>query len=170
MAEFISIKFSLNIIEFMSNLPEALKDHENVELINITQTPSTIKAYELLMQWWFKSNVFDRENLYAINFKIDKMIHDKCTIMPHFFELCNKATFLISFQSTIGGHESKIYWKVPGRKQFYSIFIGDDESEDLTKNLLEFLVEEIKNGRTGKWSFINVPSDSCKPFILSFQV
>ena len=56
---------------------------------------------------------------------------------------------MIGFQSTVGSHESKTYWKVPNRNQIHSIYIDDDETEDITRFLQEFLTEEFKYKRTG---------------------
>jgi len=150
MLRFHSIKFSLREAEFLQNFQNLITNEEIVQLINITETPSAQKGLELLSQDWFKSKVVKQQHLFGINFKIDEKIDDKFNEKPHFHELNCRESFLVAFQSTLGEHESQTYWKVLSRDKFYSIYIDDDEGEDVTTFVHKFLAVEIKNERSGK--------------------
>ena len=149
MSQFCSIKFSLNEAKFIQNYKQLQQNVPNLQLLNIIDAPSAQKGRELLSQGWFKKKILKRQNLFGINIKINQLIDMKCSEEPHFHELNFKKIFLIGFQSTVGSHESKTYWKVPNRNQIHSIYIDDDETEDITRFLQEFLTEEFKYKRTG---------------------
>lgn len=143
------IQFSLIEAEFIQAYQNLAQNVTNLQLLTITATPFACKGLELLSQDWFKTKILKMHNLIGINFKIDEKLEEKFNDKPHFHEFNDKESFVVGFQSTLGGHESMIYWKVPNRKQFYSIYI-DDETEDVTNYLHYFLIEEIKNGKCGK--------------------
>lgn len=56
---------------------------------------------------------------------------------------------MIAFQSTISG-KCKIYWKVAKEKQFYCLNIDKQLSLDVTKFVIDFLIEELQSGFTGE--------------------
>ncbi|XP_070493589.1 uncharacterized protein [Chironomus tepperi] len=143
------INYSLNENELIQNYLNLNPNIDNIQVLNIINTPSAQKGLELLSKVWFKTDILQKSNLFGINIKIDDVINEEFNEKPHFYELNFKESFLIGFQSTSGKHESMIYWKMLNCDKFYSLYIDDDESEDVSRFLMEFLVEEIRNGRSG---------------------
>ena len=82
--------------------------------------------------------------------RVNEVIDENFDANPHFYDFWTDKNIFIAFQSSLGGHESKTYWKDPNCERVYYLFIDDDETEDVAAFFHEFLVDEIKNNRNGK--------------------
>jgi len=142
----IQLEFILDENEFSQRFENAIEQNSMIDFLQIIKIPTLSKGLQLISQNWFEPKVFSNKQLDGIILKINGPIDD----LPDNLDLVLKRSILVFFQTTIGGHESKTYWKTAGRDKFYSIYIDDDSTDDVTAFCHEFLISEIKNGRTGE--------------------
>ncbi|XP_070504707.1 uncharacterized protein [Chironomus tepperi] len=142
----IQIEFSLDHVEFTQQLDVAIKDQPMFDVLIIINVISAFKGLQLISQNWFQPMICSHKNLIAVILRTNEAIFED---LPDNLDLNFNNSILIAFQSTIGGHESKTYWKTVGRDTFYSLEIDDDLTDDITSFCHEFLIEEIKNLKTG---------------------
>ena len=152
MSNTLDLEFSLNEEEFAELIGNESKINQNVNSLVISNTPNVEKGAELLTKNGFKESIQKFQNLSGIIFKIsdkfDETLDFKSFILCPGFE----GLILVAFQSA---HESKTCWKVRDHDKLYSIFIDDDSTGCITAFFHEFLIEELKNGRTGKINELN---------------
>ncbi|XP_070508868.1 uncharacterized protein [Chironomus tepperi] len=143
----VELNFSLNSDEF----EQQLQTHDLTEcnLLIIVNVPSAAKGLKLISKDWFKSKVFSHENLHGISLKINEENIEKFDPNSHFNKLNQNTSVCVSYQSTVGKCESKIYWKVKGHEGCYLVDIDEDITGDLSSFCLGYLVDEIRNGRIG---------------------
>ena len=142
----IQIEFTLNEVEFSQRFEDVINQNSTPDLLQIINIPTTSKGLQLISQNWFELKVCNHQQLIEIILKINEAIDD----LPDNLDLLFKKPILIAFQSTIGGHESKTYWKTAGRDKYYSLYIDYDSTNDVTAFCHEFLTDEIKSGRNGE--------------------
>lgn len=150
MKDSILIDFSLDQFQIKEDLEASILKQKDFNKIIINNTCTAVKGLELISKEWFKLKLKNYQNLLGLNFKLNEAINNDFKDIPQFFDLNFKESFFVAFQSTIGDHGSKTFWKIPRRKKFYSLYIDNDETEDITNFFHEFLVYEMKNGRNGK--------------------
>lgn len=126
------------------------KNNPEYDLIKVENVPSAEYGLQILNQAWMKNIISSRQNGFAICFSIDENIDKNFNEKPNFLDFPNITSILIAFQSKIGDHESKTYWKIRKNEYFYSLFIDNDIEEVVTSFVHEFISYEIKNRRTGK--------------------
>ncbi|KAL7029854.1 hypothetical protein ACKWTF_006396 [Chironomus riparius] len=141
----ITLAFSLIESEIVEKLELSVNHQPEFDQLIIQSIPSTLKGLQLISQNWFESKVCSYEKLIAIILQIDDNLND----LPENIEFISKNRILVGFQSTLEDHESKSYWKFTGREKFYSLSIENDASTNATSFFREFIVDEIRNGRTG---------------------
>ncbi|KAL7012750.1 hypothetical protein ACKWTF_015020 [Chironomus riparius] len=145
MSKIDEIEFTLNEVEFLQRFEDVVSQNSMLDLLHVINIPTSSKGHQLISQNWFDSKICSHQQLIGIILRINGAIDD----LPENLDLVSKPSILIAFQSTIGGHESKTYWKTAGRDKFYSLYIDDDDTDDVTSFCHAFLIDEIKNGRTG---------------------
>jgi len=152
MAVYLNLDFSLDQKKFIKEFEEEKLKLENgiFDFVNIQNISSVQKSLELISEKWFRSQICGLKNLTGINLRINEEINEKFNEKPRSFEFSLINKIVITFQSKISNHASINFWKVPGRDNFYSLFIDDDEDEEITDFFQEFMVDEIKDTRSGK--------------------
>ena len=60
-------------------------------------------------------------------------------------------TVLVTFHSVVENFQTKIFWKTANQQKYYLLEIFDNKEGSATKICHNFIVEELKNKRTGKW-------------------
>lgn len=146
----ILVEYSLDESEFLSTFQGQIEYDQNFDVLKVYNVPTALKGLELISKNWFLSKICHHENLLGIKLKINEEFNENFNNKPHIFDFKFKESFLISFQSNFGSHESKNYWKIPETDKFYSLFIEDDKTDEITTFCQEVLIEETGEGRTGK--------------------
>jgi len=141
----IILDYSATENEFIENLELSVNDQPEFDQVIIENIPTALKGLQLITQIWFESKVCSYEQLIGINLKINGSLND----LPENIEFTSQSRILIVFQSTRDENESKFFWKVAGLQQFYVLNIDNDVTMDITSFCYKFMVDEIKNGRTG---------------------
>jgi hypothetical protein len=150
MLESVSINFSPEIRDFVAVFEDKIKNLVNFDYLIIDNTPTFSNALKLLSEINFKQYIVSKPNLFAIIIKVNEQIDESHDDQPQIHDFTFKDHLLISYQSTIGKHESKSYWKGPGFEKFKTIYIDDDENEVIASFFCVFIIDEIKTGRMGK--------------------
>ncbi|XP_070509103.1 uncharacterized protein [Chironomus tepperi] len=115
--------------------------------LQIENVPTMPIALELILQNWFKSEINILSNLIAIVLKISENIDEKFNDNQQLINLTFKEPILICFQSTVGGCDSKIFWKMDGCT--YSVFIDKDKNGEICTFCNEFLTTAISGNKSG---------------------
>ena len=146
------LEFSLNQEEFAGIIGSETEVSQEINSIVISNTPNVEKGAELLTKSWFKVEIQKFQNFFGIIFKINDELDENLNIKPFLLCLGSEGSIFVAFQSNFGDHECKTCWKIHDRDKLYSISIDDDSSEFITAFFYEFLIEELKNERTGKFN------------------
>lgn len=149
----ISVDFPVTEINLQTLINDCISIEENSYTLEIKNVSNILAGLQLISQQWFTSIICNHKNLICVTLRINCEIANEFSHETNFFDFELKDSILIIFQSTIGQHLSKAFWKTPERKTFYSIFIEDDESEEITSFFHEILISEIVNGKTGEFIF-----------------
>ena len=120
------------------------------DLINITNVPSAQHGLQLLTQGWFKEIICSHQHLFGISFSINEKVNKKFNEKPNFLDFANKSSILIAFKSAFNEHESRTFWKVPGRENFYSTFVDSDADGVVISFLHELIIWLMKKEKSGK--------------------
>jgi len=152
----ISIKYSPNNSRFLKNFDINIKKQQNFEVVIIKSIPTFSKGLNLLSKSWFKSQIVNNSKIIGISLKIREEIKEPQKEHPQIYEYASKDSILISFQSTVGNNVSKTYWKIHRSKKFYSLYIEDDQYQNLAPYFHDFIVGEIKKGRLGEFKIVRI--------------
>jgi len=144
-----SINYLPEINKFLKRFNLITKNDHNFDILIIKNTPTFSNGVKLLSELSFKLQVLNKPNLFGAILKINEEINENQDEQPQIYDYNFKNRLLISFQSTLGKHEIKTYWKIPGCEKFNSLYIDDDQTEDVANFCHEFLINEIKADRTG---------------------
>lgn len=147
MLKSISVNYTSEISNFIEKFKLQAASKKDYEVLIIKDIPKIANAFKLLSELNFKQQVVYKQILFSIIFKINERVNENQEEQPQIYDFKFKDKLLISFQSTIVKDGSKTFWKVPRIEKFKSIYIDDDEAQVIVH---EFLVGEIKAGRTGK--------------------
>lgn len=113
-------------------------------------TSTLLETLKLIPSSEFQSKITNTDKVYSISFKISSGIGTKLneTSFAHFFDI--KHSVLITFESTIGKKESKIFWKLSGSEEFHFLELVQHCNDLVTEFCGRFLVKEIVDGNCGK--------------------
>ena len=150
MLKSISIDYSSEISIFLESFDLEAANQEDFEVLIAENIPTLSNGVKLLSELSFNLQIINKPNVFGIILKVNEEISETQDEQQLISDFKIKDKLLISFQSTIGKHESKTYWKVPGYEKLKSIYIDDDENKCIASIIHEFLVDEIKAKRTGK--------------------
>lgn len=143
------VNYLPEISEFLQHFELITKNDQNFDILILKNTPTFSNGVKLLSELSFKLQVLNKPNLFGIILKINEKINEFQDEQPQIYDYIFKNKLLISFQSTLGKHESKTYWKFPGCEKFNSLYIDDDQTEYVANFCHEFLINEIKADRSG---------------------
>lgn len=145
----LTIEYSSNFDAFAEELESETLFYVGYDVLVITDVPYIAKGFEVLSQEWFKSEILKLSTLYGICLKVSENVYEKLSLKPQILDVNGKDSFFLTFQSIRGKRESKTFWKIASHKNIFSLFIDDDETEDVTSFFHEFLANELKNSRPG---------------------
>jgi hypothetical protein len=145
MASSIELQFNTNRDIILENFEAEKGRNPHFDCIVLQNVPTPQSGLELILSDWFKATICELPNVFGIVLKINGEINETLDDRPRSFDFRSKPSFLIAFESNIGNRKSMIFWKSPENDEFYSIFVH----ENVTSMLYDFLIQEIKAGRTG---------------------
>lgn len=136
------------IIDFTLDQEELAKTFQGhqYEVLIINNIPSVSDAFQLISTQVFKNQV----NLSAINFKIHEKFLNNFYGTPSIYDFCRKKPIAVTFQSLVGSHNSCVFWKTAEKTNFFSLKIMNDVIGIVTTFCQNFLIEQIKDDKTGK--------------------
>lgn len=140
----LQLEFNLDKQEFENDLKQKSNNYtyDSIEIVNV---PTSSLAINSIYNNLYKFINF-LDNVFGIIFKIDEKINEDFNFIPRSTDFQKKSAFLMVFQSTVEKNCAKIYWKSNGNGNFYSIFADNY----ISGMLCDFLIQEIKNDKTGK--------------------
>lgn len=152
MSTCVQLQFNLNPDAALGDLEAEIDRNPDFDCVVIQNVPTFQLGLEFILNDWFKPGICDLPNVFGIILKINAGISEKFNDGPRSFEFRNKPSFLVAFESTVGNHETIIFWKAPGNDEFYSICTDGN----VTTVLCDFLIQEIKAGRSGKYELMSI--------------
>jgi len=150
MSTCVQLQFNLNQEVVFENFEAEIDRNPDFDCIVIHNIPTSQSGLKLILNDWFKPEICELPNVFGIILKINAEINEKFNDGPRSLDFRSKTSFLVAYESTVGNHETIIFWNAPGNKEFYSIFTDGNA----TNVLCDFLIQEIKAGRSGKYELI----------------
>lgn len=147
------MKFFLNESNFIEEFKTEESTHEENKVVQITEISSISKTIELLSKDWFKEKILNSSCLKQVILRINEEIHEDFNENFQLFTFDDEIQILITFQSTIGSHASKIFWKNKDSEKLYSVYIEENADEEVEKFVRSFIAEEMENNKTGEYKY-----------------
>lgn len=149
MSKKIVLEFTSDIHQFLQYIEDKTQNLPNLYQLSITDIPSINKCVELISNEDFKTKIAFCQSLLCVIFKINEEICEKSIEDQNLLNFSGKSFFFIAFESMIGDHCCKIYWKDSSRSTFYSLFLDDNSTGDVSMFLYEFLEKQLRFEQSG---------------------
>lgn len=135
----------INFPSILTDLTSQLSGKVIDEVLTIEKTPSIKSSLNLLMKPWFRSRFYTDSSI-GIVIKVDDFKEEKIAIESIDFK--DDRPLLVAFEAPT---KLAIYWK-PAGSQFSSFCVTDESFiACFTPFFIEFIIQEIKIGRSGKF-------------------
>ena len=156
----IQLEFTLDEDELTKNFKTRTHGSSDFDCLELINVPTTQLGIDFICNNVYDEILFRNRNIFGIIFKINEEVDENFHFVLEFPNFRFQPSFLVAFQSNVGNHGVKIYWKSSATLEFhstdptvgfYSIYIDGD----ITSMVYEFLLDEIKARRSGETNVYN---------------